>query len=988
MAFLAGKGFVILNRKAEQGDQKAKDLLAKLDSIDQDEADRLFSEILGKGGGGGSKKEKKIKAPGASATDGQGEITEGAGEQAPTGKTAPKAKGEAPVAAPDAPTGEVKPKNKDLSDTISFFLDKKPKLSEFETEQIAKEYGVSVKKVKENINQVLRTKYDEIEKNNKSEIARTQEQTPKGKVTPKESKPADPLSNDNLKNTFDKYEGNVDSVLDDLREQQIDISNNDLQDIVEGFAAGYKYNPGEATDKIKQDVARNIQSNIQSDIEPNFQEIADEYGITAQEVQDVYNNEIKAGKQGTTIDTAGANVQPAGAFGDIEPETQQLAGIEKNNLNKTLDAQSKDEFIKQLKNKYKLNDAAAESWYENYAGPQAETEYTIASALRDYEQTAGKSNNFINEKLLSQGNVNDQSKQQARQRIDDIMQEGRGGVSLEEAEALSEEFGIPVDEIRALERKSQSEIAFPAPDQGEAIPADQDFDEQGNPIGNINDKEVADELGVDEQELAGLLGPNPLKTLGKTYQGAPWEEENIKNILQQAGGDKAKALELLKQQQANYKDKGPILKDQFLPGLIEQAAAGETNLSLPASDPTAEQLAETDSLFENTPEKEMVAAEQLAGQPADRKISESDARANEIIEGIASFTSGGKFELSDDDWNDYYNEMQRLETSSPIAEKWLKNNSPKEQQPATFEVADENNLTPDEFQRMDFEAGEVDFADIQRDEFGNPTNQQTKAREQAQIQSENVSSIQGDLEQAGAQGYQELLNEIDFDPLIITKEQIQQVAQKLQLEGKTPDQLADIRDGVVKAWTETPDRRYNDKSRTAMSAITAAIDQYIYTPPSPATPAAKLAGQGQQTKDKDTGNINGKQYSVELVNGKPVSGVIDGKGFSIDDDGVVTTRGGRGSKDFYEAVTSLKRMYQEGLQPREEAAKPAQAPAQIKQTAKANAQQATPQAAAATPQPQQQPGKIDRKKLEQAAGDLGVNADLLEGLLELLKKVR
>jgi hypothetical protein len=882
MAFIAGKGFAILNSKAEKGDQKAKDLLAKLNSIDQDEADRLFSEILGKGGGGGAKKEKKIKAPGASATDGQGEITEGAGEQAPTGKATPKAKGEAPVAAPAEPTGEVKPKSKKqmremvegVTQQLSKLESSGRKINDAGLQKLADKFGTTTDGILD------------IASRNGIDLESIYKETrqPKGKVTQKESKPADPLSNDNLKNTFDKYEGNVDSVLDDLREQQIDISNNDLQDIVEGFAAGYKYNPGEATDKIKQDVARNIQSNIQSDIEPNFQEIADEYGITAQEVQDVYNNEIKAGKQGTTIDTAGANVQPAGAFGDIEPETQQLAGVEKDvgllpksknipHLDKTLNSQTKDRFIAEIMDRYDLDETAAESWYTNYAGPGADQEYTIESALQDFEGIAENSNGTINKISLVQNRQNKQN--QGKTTLENLLQETGGDLSGDDLRKIANDYDLSIEEVRNI----------------------------ANEYGNVNDKEVADELGVDEQELAGLLGPNPLKTLGKTYQGAPWEEENIKNILQQAGGDKAKALELLKQQQANYKDKGPILKDQFLPGLIDQAAAGETNLSLPASDPTAEQLAETDSLFENTPEKEMVAAEQLAGQGnaplsqlTDKIQTKNILSSNESsVEG--TLPNGSQFIVTDtgtglqyqivngpdgdeEPLNVGYDEFDTLVD-------FINNDGKESGQPATFEVADENNLTPDEFQRMDFEAGEAAGNDLVS-------------------QNDNAVNLLGELSD-------------EFDDA--TKRKVlNEYLNKLQESGQ-------------EFQGDTFDREEVGKLLQQQSAQLQPLE----------------STNVQEVLNSVNGDVN---LAFRIIKGQQA---IKG-GSQVTD---------RTIKNNIKKVAETAK------------AKPAQAPAQ----------QATPQAAA-TPQPQQQPGKIDRKKLEQAAGDLGVNADLLEGLLELLKKVR
>ena len=578
--------------------------------------------------------------------------------------------------------------------------------------------------------------------------------------------------------------------------------------------------------KLKQEKTKGtsvdeiVKRNIENDIEPSFTQIAQEFGIAPEEVIDIYNNQLEQNDAGTQIDTAGANPAPAGAFGDIEPETQQLAGME-NDID-----------------------------FENAIGPIERLQYSNPENAQGFkDRVSAIIEREGNERPLGEEEINqlaqryDLTEDEVDKAMREIGAKEKAAAPLDVAtpEQVAEDFGISLDEARS-----------------------------------IYDEETANELGVDT---------------------------------------------------------------------------------------------ETDSLFENTPEKEMVDAEQLAGQGdaplsqlTDKIQTKNILSSNESsVEG--TLPNGSQFIVTDtgtglqyqivngpdgdqEPLNVGYDEFDTLVD-------FINNDGKESAQPATFEVADENNLTPDEFQRMDFEAGEADNAELER---------------------------------IGSKGFEKLSNAIQFDRSVITNDQIQQVAQELGLEGKTPEQLQQIRNGVVKQWETTTDRRPNKS--VALSAITAAIDSYIMGG-NRNKPAAEPAGQGQQTKDKDTGNINGKQYSVELVNGKPVSGVIDGKGFSIDDDGVVTTRGGRGSKDFYETVTSLKRMYQEGLQPREEAAKPAQSQEQIKQTAQANAQQVTPQAPAkAAAQPQTQPGKIDRKKLEQAAGDLGVNADLLEGLLELLKKVR
>jgi hypothetical protein len=1154
MAFIAGKGFAILNSKAEKGDQKAKDLLAKLNTIDQDEADRLFSEILGKGGGGGAKKEKKIKAPGASATDGQGEITEGAGEQAPTGKATPKAKGEAPIAAPDAPTGEVKPKAKrkteDLSNTIRFFLDKKPKLSEFETEAIAKEYGVSVKKVKENISQVLQTKYDETEKDNKAEIARTQEQEPTGEVKPKaknvdlssvgnksfaptkrtkiealakklvdegeysEEDIADILQdNFGLRNKEDESykdivkayggknkkqkqapEGKVTPTAapaeqpkttmetlqqlnkfgiptgtiatkaaeldkagiegkefisemmkltegkeplkrggknakafvqkftqdkpyfqDEYQQEEIgtayELLNGDERlteaaavagsqfqvspafikdnklvvpygdgdfEFAEGdyftqdrenrlniidldkFAQSQGIGGGSAApaaesnvpsqfkdgnDAAKFGVFMSVKDAIDDDLdfdENEIKQIANEYGVSTKEVSQIIRGYQKRKQGGTQIDTAGANPAPAGAFGDIEPETQQLAGIGpieklqyKNPENAEGFKKEMSALVDRIKNLRPLTEEDAEQLglaydltpdeidkamreigaKEKAAAPAADQEVadelgvdteqlnellkpTNTNNPKDPEdpanvqqvlnsvggdkakalqiikgQQAVNGGLQLNEKTIKEvinqvaaGETNpslpvsaetqaevatmeEADKKQARQRIDDIMQQGRGGVSLEEAEALSEEFGIPVDEIRALERKSQSEIAFPAPDQGEAIPADQDFDAQGNPLGNPG-QDVINRIknpNPDDAEIYDAIKDEIRMSL---FESGEFTEQETAYFANEYGITEEEVTELANQEKKTY---APRRSD-------EQKTLGPISSSQQTEKLTPEKLNAT---LNESNKKDFINALTAQGL--------SEKEANGFYDNSYGPDREGNVGY-------YYTLKEALgDVQSVLGEEEFNYKKAIAEQPATFEVADENNLTPDEFQRMDFEAGEAQ-------------------------QPADTDEFENDNERIGGQGFVRLSNNINFDRSIITDEQIQQVAQDLGLEGKTPEQLTQIRNGVVKEAAG----RQNPKAMTAMSAITAAIDSYIM-----------------------------------------------------------------------------------GSNRNKPAAKPAQAQSQIKQTANANAQQATPQAPAkAAAQPQQQPGKIDRKKLEAAAADLGVDANLLEGLLELLKKVR
>jgi hypothetical protein len=867
MAFIAGKGFAILNSKAEKGDQKAKDLLAKLNTIDQDEADRLFSEILGKGGGGGSKKEKKIKAPGASATDGQGEITEGAGEQAPTGKTAPKAKGEAPVAAPDTPTGEVKPSQK------------------IETpEQLGEKYKIKVQ----------------------------------------------PLP----KNKFGESAGFV--------------------------ASGMEGGPYSATtlDELDQMLQQdNIKGKPTGEVKPLKQKTKKEIEKEVREYAD----------RATPVDPlSGSNL-----------EKLYNSGLNEKEIINKLNEQIKQNELSEIPNNYRVS---AEEFVKEYS--------------KMYGAPKGKVTPKESKPADPLSNENLQTLFDSGLDTDGVIDELRKQTSGLEADPESPLAGGDIQGIvEAFETGYKPGGAAPASAPLDVATPEQiaeDFGISLDEARSIYDEETANELGVDTEQLNELLKPTNTST-----PKDPEDPANVQQVLNSVGGDKAKALQIIKGQQAV--NGGLQLNEKTIKEVINQVAAGETNLSLPASDPTAEQLAETDSLFENTPEKEMVAAEQLAGQgdaplsqltdkiqtknilssnessvegtlpngsqfivtdtgtglqyqivngpdgdeeplnvgydefdnlvdfinndgkesgqPAQKQQGEQlrdelinseevslvTAEVNEFGDFTAKLPNGNQVNVSSGrdgtreiiifGPNNEELEVFQVEENSIDDIKDIINEYGETQgQPATFEVADENNLTPDEFQRMDFEAGEA--------ERGIAFEQPPEYREE---ENTGIAEFENDNERIGGQGFVRLSNNINFDRSVITNEQIKQVAQELGLEGKTPEQLTQIRNGVVKEG----EGRQNSKARTALSAITAAIDSYIM-----------------------------------------------------------------------------------GSNRNKPAAKPAQAPAQIKQTAQANAQQAAPAAAAATPQPQQQPGKIDRKKLEQAAGDLGVNADLLEGLLELLKKVR
>jgi hypothetical protein len=976
MAFIAGKGFAILNSKAEKGDQKAKDLLAKLNTIDQDEADRLFSEILGKGGGGGSKS-KKTKAPGASATDGQGEITEGAGEQAPTGKAAPKAKGEAPIAAPAEPTGEVKPKGKNYQLEIDDLSDKLSEVRQGRMDGDADEIRARIKELK-----------GKKKAQGKAE--------PKGKVTPKTEAPAGqavPKTRQELQKTLndfgiptneyvtkaaeldkagikddkqfisemlkltenkeplkrggknakafvqkftqdkpyfqDEYqqeeigtayellngderlteaaavagsqfqvspsfikdnklvvpygEGDFEFAEGDYftqdRKNRLNIIDLDKFAQSQGIGGGGSQAPAQqeaesnvpsqfkdGNDAAKFGVFMSVKDAIDDDLdfdENEIKQIANEYGVSTKEVSQIIRGYQKRKQGGTTIDTAGANVQPAGAFGDIEPETQQLAGIGpieklqyKNPENAEGFKKEMSALVDRIKNLRPLTEEDAEQLGLAYDLTPDE----IDKAMREIG---------AKEKAATP------DKQQARQRIDSIMQEGRGGISLEEAEQLSEEFGIPVDGIRALETQSQIEIPFPAPDQGEAIPADQDFDAQGNPLGNP---------GQTDEERDAPFEQAPNEETQRQVAALDREIERIRNTQYRNPDDAKNFVDDI----TNYESDGRALTESEF-----NYYASQNNLSKDEAEKAYQEYG--DKKYDNKPysfDEQAPAQENFTPDEQNRQefeaIESATTKINELkkqgrISNEEAEQVAREFRIPVADVLDIIGdqdaqpaaENKSIFSGTPEKELFASSNQQSQtdaERDAPFEAADPNNLTPDEFDRMDFEAGEG-------------------------------------LENLGAQGYNELIKEIKFNPTIIREDEINKVAQKLQLEGKTPEQLTQIRDGVVRSWQETSQRGANMNARAAMSAITAAIDSYIM-----------------------------------------------------------------------------------GSNKNKAAAKPAQAQSQIKQTVKANAQQATPQAPAkAAAQPQQQQGtaaKPDRKKLEAAAADLGVDANLLEGLLELLKKVR
>jgi hypothetical protein len=84
MAFAKGRGFVILNSMAEDGNPDAQRLLKNLKSMPQDEFDAEFTQLLGSSKGGGSAK----GSPKGDAKKGDAPEKAAKGEPAPKGKTA------------------------------------------------------------------------------------------------------------------------------------------------------------------------------------------------------------------------------------------------------------------------------------------------------------------------------------------------------------------------------------------------------------------------------------------------------------------------------------------------------------------------------------------------------------------------------------------------------------------------------------------------------------------------------------------------------------------------------------------------------------------------------------------------------------------------------------------------------------------------------------------------------------------------------------
>jgi hypothetical protein len=73
--------------------------------------------------------------------------------------------------------------------------------------------------------------------------------------------------------------------------------------------------------------------------------------------------------------------------------------------------------------------------------------------------------------------------------------------------------------------------------------------------------------------------------------------------------------------------------------------------------------------------------------------------------------------------------------------------------------------------------------------------------------------------------FEKLQKDIKFDRSVVTFDEMKKVADELGIgQGTTRAELQNMRDGIVEAWAESPNRRENEGGRAAMSAITATID--------------------------------------------------------------------------------------------------------------------------------------------------------------------
>jgi hypothetical protein len=501
MAFIAGKGFAILNSKAEQGDQKAKDLLAKLDSIDQEEADRLFSEILGKGGGGGSSKDKKVKAPGASATDGQGKITEGDGEQPPTGKTTPKKAGAAPAkdtlnqAAEQAKSAysldRASVKGNKLIIPMGdgdfdfagypaddFFTQEEDAetgelVNIIDLDKFAQSQGIgggleatspaqtplsenALFKAKLKLNEPFTDSdaeaWSAISGLSTDEVRDTYDKLKGTPAQSKTAKPADPLSNENLQALFDSgldTDGVIDQVRTQMRDVQLDpndpFKNSDLQGIVEGFETGYK--PG----------VTNAPEGLVTDLD--IERLGEELGISNQEARREYE------KAGAQFDTANSVYQPDAKtlLETLSPEqprlrtaedarTQELLEFEPeqpaevgtsfdNALERTGGNLSGDD-ARKLAEDYGISVAEVNAIADEYKAEQGTKPEKFSSVTPTFQEDPKPLYNdpeeAVRETLLFEG----------------------GSLSDGDKQGIADEFGISIDEVNQLIRKEQSTTPF------------------------------------------------------------------------------------------------------------------------------------------------------------------------------------------------------------------------------------------------------------------------------------------------------------------------------------------------------------------------------------------------------------------------------------------------------------------------------------------------------------------------------------------------
>jgi hypothetical protein len=138
----------------------------------------------------------------------------------------------------------------------------------------------------------------------------------------------------------------------------------------------------DGNDAAKFGVFMSVKDAIDDDLdldENEIKQIANEYGVSTKEVSQIIRGYQKRKQGGTQIDTAGVNPAPAGAFGDIEPETQQLAGIG-----------NAEGFKKQMSaRKQTVGDTMRRVLVKNFLQAEKDGETEELESLRKFAQTQG-----------------------------------------------------------------------------------------------------------------------------------------------------------------------------------------------------------------------------------------------------------------------------------------------------------------------------------------------------------------------------------------------------------------------------------------------------------------------------------------------------------------------------------------------------------------------------------------------------------------------